>query len=445
MFIIFVLSTLIVQSLFVSPQMDDYSWFYVKEIYANDSFWTSQLYFFTNVNGRIIATLISSILMSRELLASYNFIVLILNVSFVLALTYLIKHFVKTKTNRIYVTTIFILVFLALIKQPQSFFYWLSGMVVYQISTVFIIISLLLYLKIISKKGTKLDFVILIIVSNSAILLFEFSFFVLIIALSIIFWLNNEKTVYNWITLILVIILLLSFFLINLNAPGNFIKTLQYGTSRAYDWSAALNYVMNYFMLIIATKNILILSAWILFLFFMPIHFNERKNSISQSFLLMIISFGFILSINFLYFYRLGVPTPDRVENFNLFWFLISFSIGFIFLKPTLKQNLKNYKPLSAAHFLFAGILVLYSYNFRLVLSDLVRGRSYNYTQQIKTRVQNIDACNEEICYVKPIINPPKTIIYVELPSDSLDANEFYSRQQAAFYKKKWIFQQVIK
>lgn len=437
-----VLGVLIIQSLFVSPQMDDYSWFYVQEKYANDSFWASQTYFYKYVNGRVFATLISSVLMCKELLNAYNLIVLSVNISFFILLIYIIKQLVKSKTDSIYITAIFLLSFLAYIKEPQSYLYWLSGMIVYQISTVFILISILLYLKLLRKESNNIDLILFIIVSSCSILIFEFSFPVIILAVSVIFWLNTEKTTRNWRILILISILLTIFFLLNLNAPGNLIKSLQYGSSKAHNLEETASYLIQNIKAITTPKKALILSAWICFLLFMPISLKERKNGSKEGLLVILISFVYLLVLNLFYFYKIGSPSPYRVDNFNLFWFLVIFSAGFLFLKPSIIEKLSKIKFKNNLHFIFAVFLAYYSYNFRHILSDIIRGKSYSYYQQIKNRAEIINSCNEDICYVKPITNLPKTIIYVELPQDSLDANEFYCRQLAKFHNKKWVFQQ---
>ena len=122
-FITISLVIIIGQSFFAQPQMDDFSWFYVKEVYVSGSFVDTQWYFYELVNGRIFATLISTLLMSKSVLKFYPFFVVFLNVSFFACLFIVFRFFASKKRvlDTLFITVAFLLFFLSFSEFPNPF------------------------------------------------------------------------------------------------------------------------------------------------------------------------------------------------------------------------------------------------------------------------------------------------------------------------------------
>ena len=201
-FITISLVIIIGQSFFAQPQMDDFSWFYVKEVYVSGSFVDTQWYFYELVNGRIFATLISTLLMSKSVLKFYPFFVVFLNVSFFACLFIVFRFFASKKRvlDTLFITVAFLLFFLSFSEFPTPFFYWLTGNIVYQLSTILILASALFYLMYLKNTEKKILLILFVAAGSASVLLFEYSFVIILILSFIIYLLmydgltNKRKT-----------------------------------------------------------------------------------------------------------------------------------------------------------------------------------------------------------------------------------------------------------
>lgn len=449
-FITISLVIIIGQSFFAQPQMDDFSWFYVKEVYVSGSFVDTQWYFYELVNGRIFATLISTLLMSKSVLKFYPFFVVFLNVSFFACLFIVFRFFASKKRvlDTLFITVAFLLFFLSFSEFPTPFFYWLTGNIVYQLSTILILASALFYLMYLKNTEKKILLILFVAAGSASVLLFEYSFVIILILSFIIYLLrydgltNKRKTL---VTVLFAFILIALAFAFNLFAPGNTIKSVQYSAKENHNFLVSITQSFSFFLHLFSPRKIVYLLIWCVVLISFPFNIAPVKKSKIISLLFFGVAFFYFVAMNFIYFYKLGKPTPLRVDNFNLFWFFIFLSISIVFIQPFVEPIVaQSTNPLSRLLYsvvpLFA-IIYLSSFTNRQIASDFFTGKSYGYKKQMTKRNEQIKSSSGTICFVPPIYNPPKSLEYVELPYDSLSENEFYSRQLAALHGKKWVFQ----
>jgi hypothetical protein len=92
------------------------------------------------------------------------------------------------------------------------------------------------------------------------------------------------------------------------------------------------------------------------------------------------------------------------------------------------------------ALFLFTLILIISPSGLRLIYGDLIHGRASEFSRTMDERYKLVKHCDEKICYVDVVKNPPKSILYQDLPQDSTSGNSFFNHQFAHYYVKDWVF-----
>jgi hypothetical protein len=436
---------------YAHPLLDDYSWPYVLS--TTGSFIDTQILFYNTVNGRVLATLLSSFFLNPQTFFITNKIGLILYLSlFFLCFLLFISSLINGKFhNKIVVLGLssFSLVMVFPILSTQ--FFWLTGVVVYQsafmFTLLFVYMSLVLFKSINDKTQLKNTFFLLyLFVQVLSILFFEMSFIVISFFMFYAFIqviLNRQYGKAIFINIVVV----LAGLLINIKAPGNAIKEVQYSSLiQKYDLSySILNSLKIFLKLVFSLKFLLILIPHLLLLLYLI------KEEIKTKLILNLPSTIYIAMIpatfigyHFTYSFMLGKSMPPRAENYV---YLVC-EVLLLLCTISLSQSYKLKKALLSFHFtrvymaffLFTLILIIFPSGLRLIYGDLIHGRASEFSRTMHERYKLVKHCDEKICYVDVVKNPPKSILYQDLPQDSTSGNSFFNHQFAHYYGKDWVF-----
>ena len=134
------------------PLLDDYSWPF--SINLGEGYLGAQTLFYEKVNGRILATFISTILMNNVWFYSLYSVSLVFFIVLSSSLLYKIirKLFDLEGWIAFSLALVLNLFFIANSPQLSTQFFWLTGVLVYQLSFIFALISIVYYLGEIKRK-----------------------------------------------------------------------------------------------------------------------------------------------------------------------------------------------------------------------------------------------------------------------------------------------------
>jgi hypothetical protein len=154
------------------------------------------------------------------------------------------------------------------------------------------------------------------------------------------------------------------------------------------------------------------------------------------------ILFGFFASIigMFIGFWSLGERPPLRAINLLFFYFLVSSIYFLICLVNYIRNKGYNFKisaTIKMGAYLFLLILIAFKpNNFTNAYKDMFSGNAQKFDEQMMARRNYLLQSKADTCTVERIKNIPKTLYFIEPPSDTTDLEY---KAFCSFYNKKRI------
>lgn len=430
-------------ALHAHPSFDDLAWpVWVREMGAIET----QSFVYTNLNGRILATLVSTLTMAEPLFfEKYKAILFIYILAFLIAIyrfSYITLGIQKGKKEiALSVTAVLTFSYLIIILESSSLFFWLTGTIVY-LSTLILFILLLAEIALLYNKTTKQKFNFQF--GFMAMLCFTmplFSEMGVFITMPLLFYLilvdKIKNKFYNYHFIILLFFLSLGMF-INYIGSLNRINQLHEVTHNK-DIFLSFKIVLTSLKLYITTPNIfglfIINIAFFLFLYSCNIK-KEHIFSIRSPYILLGIGVVTLIFGLFASAFVLGVAPPKRVWNvllisLQIFCFLAMVVFNNRFQKPRFKQ-------ISAGA--FVGLITLsiaLPTTFRQMLGDVVKGKAKKYDYFMQDRYKNTELAISDTLYLEELKENeiPISIMFntgagfaKSTESDYWYYNEYYSK-----------------
>tara|TARA_B100000683_G_scaffold273936_2_gene320750 strand:+ start:530 stop:1885 length:1356 start_codon:yes stop_codon:yes gene_type:complete len=413
------------------PLLDDYSWPSAFKEFGG--FVDVQFIFYERVNGRVLSTFFSTLLLNNSVFYGHYGFVLVL---FILGSSYLyFKLFYKLTDSRAFLSiSLSILINLFLVansKQLATQFFWLTGVLVYQLSFILALIAIIFYF-----GEYKFKWLVIFFTSFLSVLAFEMVVFLFV---PLILVLELRKLRSNYKAIIGLSSIMAFSLLINLKAPGTSIKSEEYSAVITEDFFLSMKTAFEHLMRFLLDGQFITLLAFGIILYIARLTFNIHKQINSSPVLLSLLVICNHLVFQFIYFYKIGNRVAPRVENFlNIFDFVIV--ILFVFSLRLLKFNIKLQPLFLTLSFSMIVLPFVRVSNLGLLIGDAKNGRMNAYKFQMERRYDLIENCQSEVCLVPKIQNIPYSIFYQPLPSDSVSNNSFYCSQLGDFYNKAWVF-----
>ena len=427
---------MIINAFFIYPSADDFSYYTgAKEL----GFGEFQKWHYMNWGGRYIP---------NALLGSFSFDGIgiwyyrTIAISIILGLFFSFIVFVKNvltpleSVDKLYTSCVLFIGYTLSLYSIAQQFYWMPGSITYTLSC----ILCLLVWSFFNKTNNWYSFFPLLfgifIINGSneiSILMFNFSL-ILFIGFNVFM-----KRRINHFQYALVLFSFL-FGAISLLAPGNSIraegvensKSLIYSIPRTINRSAILifEHLYNILFVVIALLPILNKNAYLR----LNIH-DERKKILALG--ILIFPFAVLLLGVFPSYWATGRIPPQRTINTISFFFMIAMISSLIIYYSNFEINkkiiafIKN-KNIGVSLLLLA---LFFPPNYlKTSIKDLLSGKSYTFSQDIKKRINYIKSSPEENIQV-PAIEIP-SICAMEL---SENKDFFYNSTYAKYYNKKSI------
>jgi len=427
---------MIVNAFFIYPSADDFSYYTsAKEL----GFGEFQKWHYMNWGGRYIP---NAVLGSFSFDGAGIWYYRMIAISIVLGLFFSFMVFVKNVlpplelVDRLYISCVLFIGYTLSLYSIAQQFYWMPGSITYTLSC---IICLLVW-SFFNKTNNwysffPLLFAIFIINGSNEISILMFNF-------SLILFIGFNVFMKRKINHFQYALILFSFLFgaISLLAPGNGIrsegfentKSLIYSIPRTINRSAILIFEHLYSILFIAIALLPLLNKNAYLKLNIP---NERK----KIFALGAFIFPFIILLLGVFpsYWATGKIPPQRAVNTISFFFMITMIFSLLFYYSNFEINKKFIAFIKNKNI---GILLLLLALFfppnylKTAIRDLLSGKSYTFSQNMKERINYIKSSPEEDIQV-PTIEIP-SICAKELSEDKY---HFYNSAYAKYYNKKSI------
>jgi len=435
----FTILPLLVISYFNQPSADDYCYAAKAQSLG---FWNAQIDFYRGWSGRYLSTA----LLSFDILVKGKIILYkLFPIALILLLSKSVFNLVSlvftsiSKKNRYVITSLFITAYFVQMPNISEGLFWYAGSVTYQLSN---IISVLLICSLISllryKKVKHLFFaiiyVILLIGTN------ETTMIMWAVTLAFIFLYKailDKKISYH---LILIIIIVLTFSLAVILAPGNSVRGAFFSESHQFFNSI----FQSLRALVINTIKWAPLLCLLTVLFFSNLKGNVgivsskilKANPFLVFLVVCMVSFlGFFIS-----FWSMGNAPPSRTVNVICFYFMLGFLYTMFLLfikfeKEIVLLKLINKKVKYVLMFIVLGSIMSFN-NIRGVYVDLLSGTAYLYNLEMEERYQIIQNNSSMILSIPSLKNKPVTLFVSDISADPENwRNECYG----AYFSEKVI------
>nr|WP_314840186.1 DUF6056 family protein [uncultured Flavobacterium sp.] len=425
-FVLFIIAVicllpLLILSLFNQPSADDFCYSMSGQ---NITYFENQVKLFTTINGRYTTSAILSI----PIFLSFNFLIyklmpilliffLILGLKF-LASSLLVK-FNKIDSNLL--TAVCLSIYIVQMPSIAQGFYWLSSLVSYQLSCVFLLLFFAFVVKLLYHPTRmhllfSICLVFLIIGTNEiAMLITDF-----LLGVIFLYSLFKTKTINYNILILLITAFFLSFFIIT--SQGNQVRGETLPNTHLFFYSIfkALNILKSYLIIWVPITFIFLL----IFFNFMKerLDFKQSKVFDVPPILVLLVVFIVIFIGFFAGYWALGSLLPPRAINLIYFIFILSityfmFVLMFYFRKK--KLTFISFSP-CVTWLLFCCLIMLISKttNVKTAYSDLLRGKAYKYDLELKMRYQFIKSSVQDTVIVQELKYKPKTLFVEDINID---------------------------
>lgn len=430
------------------PLLDDYSLLYAAHL--GESFLGGQILFYMQVHGRILATLLSSLLMHESVIQVLYRPFLLVFAALFIAILYRSFRTIGRMGPAMALLSGLVFVFCTFLmtRQPSTMYFWLSGVIVYQAAFILTVCCwILLHQTSLSHDhldgmsiGKRMSIIVL---GVCAVQFFELSALSLapLAAVGAIASFRKRSRMETAFWAVFLLSIAVSFAL-NVFAPGNAIRAVQYAGQRT------TGDLTHSFLSTLSAMGSFALSARVVpVLLLLTMTFPLASGSALRKGITAIhpafhIAFMFwiLFSFHFIYLFKLGGIPPYRVINFmNALLLFHTVLLGVSISARCSWAGLRTGGIELLTSIVLLSMLAMPSM-LRTIYGDLIHGRMSSYDAQMNSRNELIRQCPDEICFVPALTDPPTSIVYQELPTDSLHGNSFYNRQLAHYHGKQWVF-----
>lgn len=426
-----------INAFFIYPSADDYSYY----VSVNEKgFWNFQEWHYLNWGGRYIPNaLLGSFSFDGYGIGVYRAIAIGVVIGLFSSIVVFVRKVFKLTEwyATIYTSSILFLGYTLSLYSISQQFYWLPGSLTYTFSC---IISLLVwsFLKEIDFKSFIPIFIGVFIINGTneiSILLFNFS----LILLALYHWIQNKK-----LSPLFYGIMLCSFVFgaISILAPGNTVRaeSIDYPNTKNLIFSISRTINRSIILILEHLYNVLfIIIALIPLLDKLPqlkINIPHKIRPFIQWGILLF-PLGVLFLGVFPNYWATGRIPPQRTINTATFFFMMAGIFSLIMYHSNFRINDKIVSYLKQRNigvWLMLGAFLLLPNYLKLSIQDLFTGKSYQFSQQMKARIEFVENSSEDELEVEEIVYP--SIAFKEL---SEDKNYYYNQAYAKYYKKKSI------
>ena len=427
------LCVLIINSFFIYPSADDYSYFVKQKSYG---FWAFQEWHYFNWGGRYIANMIlGSFDFNEAGLYWYRSIAVFIILGFYISLVAFTKQIIRPKDYLLTTNLMFLAYCFSLYSLSQEF-YWMPGSITYTLSLILCLISWTLLEKSKNWRFFLINIILIILLNGTneiSSLIYNGSLF-LYLLYSYIKTKNINRAVFT------LLIFSVGCMLISILAPGNTVRTLSEKSPNTHDVIFSISRAI--FRTVTFTAERLFIFLILGVFLFKGLQKRNLKMSVPKIptiilksacifFPFLVLCFGIFPS-----YYATGRIPPERTVNTVSFFFLISIVFSIQFYKDNFIEaenihfkSIINYIPI-----LLLLIIVTHPNDLRNNFYDLFSGRSLIFAKEMEERDQYLKSTPEEVVTVKKISVIPNTLLFKDI---SGDPTNFFNYYYARFYNKK--------
>lgn len=431
--------------LYNEPSLDDYSY---AASALKKSFCQNQIYNYLHWGSRYTATgilIINPIIYNW--LGGYKLISFFMIILFILAGYYMFSVITKSTKLSLVLTSFLGFIYLFLLPDVTSAFYWLPGSATYHFANILSLLFITFIFKLNSPNNILYKFLLflltfLIIGCNEISMIY---LDILIFILFVYSYYTQKKIPYFYLTLLFWTGILTLFILLS---PGNSARS---GISNnVHQLNTSIQGTVR--------KSIVIFFRYgiITFIINLLLFYNIRKDLLKLNlpcfnfpFIFYMVSFiSFLFIGSFPSLWAIGLYPPLRTINV-IFFATILFSMIFSYKIVTLNFIEKLYIPTIVLCLALLGIIITYVFtlqnkyffnftnNLYFAYRDIITHEASNYQREINNRYLEIKTSNKDTLYLSPLKYRPKTIFESDLREDPA---HFYNLDMAKFFNKKAIY-----
>ncbi len=433
---ILAISPFIITSVFANPAADDFCFSNITQQYG---FIDAQIHWYALWTGRFFSTFLLSFnnfLVDFPLI--YKIILLLIPISLLIALYFLIREIlgsVISKSFTLFFSTVLLLLYFYGMPSLSEGLYWMSGTITYTLPIILSLVLLILLIRITSKKNLPTNhsirnfiiaglLLVAIIGCNETIMLVWNGVLFLLLTFNYIYTRElNHK-------LLVLLLICISFSAIVILAPGNSIRSGYYSSTIIHNIQFS---IVESFIDTLKFIYGWLINTPILLITIIAISVYPRiRNSSTQvrmhinPVIALIVSFILIQASIFISYWSIGELPLARTLNVSYFIFIL----GWFFTWNSIVQYLMKRNitfpnlPIYCIILIFAVFIISFTHstNITNTINDIVSKSVLRFDRQMQQRKADILTCksnNNELCVIKSIVNPPISLFYSSLSTDT--------------------------
>jgi len=436
---IVLISPFIFLSFFSHPSSDDYHFF--DEV-AKNGFWSTQQFFYTEINGRFISSFLisaSAYLMGSPL--GYNLITCFIFILFIYATYCFVRRLgqFNDNFNSLAVSLLLVCAILYYMESTAEAFYWLTSAITYTVASCLSLVFWAILLHDYSRQSTDplrtmlASLLLIFVMGSSDIVALQ----TLLILLSVLlFTLIKYKRISKKILYLSILAIIIGY--ISFQAPGNSVRASWQGDPEVnHDLIASVTNTMkflSYTILRWLTNPVFILLSLVYF-FNIKLGSDVKKAPFFNlhplvSILVMI---GLLAACVFPIYWNVVFSPPPRIYNTLFITLVFCWIYNLHVIRAYLSNNGITLKPLpyKTAFIIWSLAVMMFSVpsNLRYAFKDLFSGTAARYDSELSSRYN--------LLYEAPIKNKPATIFFSDLDYEEYKEVMFYPYY--SYFNKKLI------
>ena len=429
-------------SLFNNPASDDFAYCNESQVRSLFDF---QKYLYFEWSGRYFSNFLLSFIepLVYKQFYWYKLIPTVLIILFIFSIfSFLTALKLKTSTlEKISLVGFFLFLYIYQMPDVYQGFYWIPGLLTYQLSQVsvlFFFIFLLKYSQ--NKKGIYLlisSFFLFAAIGSNEITAVSLLFIISLMLLYNYFVFNKFNK-----PLFYILILAICFVSIAVLAPGNAIRAEQIKIKHQLFYSLFRSFQLSISLLFKWMPIITICCLFFLNKIMQIIEERINVQYIIHPFFSFFILFMLVFLSVFACFWSTNILPPNRTLNTIYFFFIITFIyfiISVIYHYLVLKKLDFRYSNSVKTCMGIIIVLCLFSTNnITLAYYELVSGKAYKYNREMATRFELIENSKEVEIVLPTLINKPQTMYSSEMGITN-DKNNWKNIAISRYFRKKSI------
>jgi len=444
---IVLISPFILLSFFSHPSGDDYYFF---DAVAKIGFWSTQHFFYTEVNGRFISSfLMSAYAYLMESSLGYKLVTCFILIFFIYATYCLVRRLgeFNDKFNSLTVTLLLVCTILYYMESTAEAFYWIPSAITYTFASCLSLIFWAILLHDYSRKSTfslktiHASLLLVFIMGSSDIVALQ----TLLILLSVLlFTLVKYKRISKNILYFTVLAMIIGY--ISFQAPGNSVRASWQGDPQFnYDLAASIiNTIKFLFYTILRwlTNPVFILLSLVYF-FNIKLCSDVEKTPFFNvhplvSILIMI---GLLAACVFPIYWNVIFSPPPRIYNTLFITLIFCWIYNLHVIRTYLSNNDITVKslPYKTALIVWSLAVMMLSVpsNIRYAFKDLFSGTASRYDSELSLRYELLRNSPDDTVLVAPLKNVPTTIFFRDIDYGEYGDGIFYPYYN--YFNKKLI------